>query len=147
LECLVVRFEESSLSLRVRPNDLDSLGHVNNATVLEYLEAGRWAWMDHHSLRRGGGIIAVTVRIEVDYRREIHPQEVVVRTLLESPRGEELEDEEAVHYKACFHQWILVDSGRQVAAEARVLVAFLDAAERSLRSVGEFLALARQPAS
>jgi acyl-CoA thioesterase FadM len=36
-----------------RPNDLDSLGHVNNAIVLEYLEAGRWSWFARNCLRRG----------------------------------------------------------------------------------------------
>ena len=139
-------FEESSLSLRVRPNDLDSLGHVNNATALEYLEAGRWAWIEQSGFRRGGGIIAVTMRIEVDYRREILPQEVVVRTRLEAPTPEELEDEEAVHYRARFHQQILVASGRELAVEARVQAAFVDAADRSLRSVQEYLAQARKPA-
>ncbi|RKI59045.1 acyl-CoA thioesterase, partial [Corallococcus sp. AB049A] len=48
-----MHFEESSLTLRVRPNDLDTLGHVNNATTLEYLEAGRWAWLERQGLTRG----------------------------------------------------------------------------------------------
>ncbi|SEM47382.1 acyl-CoA thioester hydrolase [Stigmatella aurantiaca] len=142
-----MRLEESSLLLRVRPNDLDSLGHVNNAIALEYLEAGRWAWMDLHSLRRGGGIIAVTLRIEVDYKREIAPQEVVVRTRLEEPLAEEVQDVDAIHYRARFHQQILVDSGRTVAVEARVQAAFVSTEDRAVRSVQEFLASARQPAS
>jgi len=142
-----VSFEESFLTLRVRPNDLDSLGHVNNAVALEYLEAGRWAWMEQQSLQRGGGIIAVTLRIEVDYRREIVPQEVVVRTLLESPTAEELEDEESVLYRARFVQQILLESERAVAVEARVQAAFLDVADRTLRSVQDFIAAARKPTS
>jgi acyl-CoA thioesterase FadM len=142
-----VRFEESTLTLRVRPNDLDSLGHVNNATALEYLEAGRWAWMEHHALRKGTDVIPVTTRIEVDYRKEIAPQEVVVRTRLEEPLAEELEDEDAVHYRVRFHQQILVDSGRAVAVEAHVQAAFVSAKDRSLCTVQEFLAGARQPAS
>ncbi len=139
-------FQESSLVLRVRPNDLDSLGHVNNAIALEYLEAGRWAWMEQSGLHWGGSIIAVTTRIEVDYRREIGPQEVVVRTRLEAPSPEELEDEEAVHYRALFHQQILVDLGQSLAVEARVQAAFISVKERSLRSVQEYLAQARKPA-
>ncbi|WP_224361848.1 acyl-CoA thioesterase [Hyalangium versicolor] len=142
-----MRLEESFLTLRVRPNDLDSLGHVNNATALEYLEAGRWAWMEQHALRRGGNVIAVTMRIEIDYRREIAPQEVVVRTVLQEPTAEELEDGDAVHYRARFHQQILVDSGRQVAVDAQVQAAFVSAADRSLCSVQDFLATARKPAS
>ena len=141
-----MRYEESSLLLRVRPNDLDSLGHVNNATVLEYLEAGRWAWMELHSLRRGGSIIAVTIRIEVDYRREIAPQEVLVRTRLEAPSPSELHEEGAIHYRVRFRQQIFVDSGRVLAVEAHVEAACINAADRSLRPVQEYIAMARMPA-
>jgi acyl-CoA thioester hydrolase len=137
-----MRFEESVVTLRVRPNDLDSLGHVNNATVLEYLEAGRWAWMDQHALRRDASVIGVVSRIEVDYRREILPQrEVEVHTRLESPGPEELEDADAVHYRATFRQQVLLDG--QVAVDARVQAAFLHAAERTLASLQDFLEAAR----
>lgn len=131
-------FEEAHLTLRVRPNDLDSLGHVNNATVLEYLEAGRWAWMEKQGLRRGSRVLPVVSRIEVDYRREILPQEVLVRTVLESPSSaEELED--SLSYRATFRQQVLIDSGGQLAIEARLQVAFIDSAERSLCSLQDFL--------
>jgi acyl-CoA thioesterase FadM len=142
-----VRFEDSSLTLRVRPNDLDSLGHVNNATALEYLEAGRWAWLERNGLRQGAAVIGLTLRVEVDYRKEIAPQEVVVWTHLEAPEPEELEDAEAVHYRVRFHQEIRVDSGRQVAVEAHVQAAFVRTADRSLCSLREFLEAARIPKS
>lgn len=138
-----MRFEESTLCLRVRPNDLDSLGHVNNATVLEYLEAGRWAWMEEHSLRRDSRILPVTSRIEVDYRREILPQEVLVRTALETSLSEDSEDE--VSYRVYFRQRVLLKEGEQVAAEARVQVAFIDSVERTLRTLQEYLAGAKAP--
>ena len=140
-----MRFEESTLPLRVRPNDLDSLGHVNNATVLEYLEAGRWAWMEEHALRRDSRILPVTSRIEVDYRREILPQEVLVRTVLEPSLSEDSEDE--VSYRVYFRQRILLKQGEQVAAEARVQVAFIDSVERTLRTLQDYLSVARVPAS
>ncbi|MFL5344625.1 MAG: acyl-CoA thioesterase [Hyalangium sp.] len=140
-------FEESNLTLRVRPNDLDSLGHVNNATALEYLEAGRWAWMEQNSLRKSADVIAVTLRVEVDYRKEIAFQEVVVRTRLEEPLAEELEEEEAMHYRVRFHQQVLVDSGQTVAVDAKVQAAFIHAKDRSLRTVQDFLASARRSAS
>ena len=139
-----MRFEESSVTLRVRPNDLDSLGHVNNATVLEYLEAGRWAWMDQHGLGRQSPVIGVVSRIEVDYRREIRPQqEVEVRTRLESPGPEDLADEDATHYRATFWQQVLVEG--QVATEARVQAAFLHVADRTLASLQDFLKAASFP--
>jgi acyl-CoA thioesterase FadM len=142
-----VRFEDSSLTLRVRPNDLDSLGHVNNATALEYLEAGRWEWLERNGLRQGAAVIGLTLRVEVDYRKEIAPQDVVVWTHLEAPDPQELEDVEAAHYRVRFHQKILVDSGRQVAVEAHVQAAFVRAADRSLSSLQEFLEAARIPES
>jgi acyl-CoA thioester hydrolase len=142
-----VLFEDSSLTLRVRPNDLDSLGHVNNATALEYLEAGRWAWLERNGLRQGAAVIGLTMRVEVDYRKEIAPQEVVVWTHLEAPEPEELDDPEAAHYRVRFHQKILIDSGRQMAVEAHVQAAFVRTADRSLCSLQEFLEAARIPKS
>lgn len=142
-----MHFKDSVTQLRVRPNDLDSLGHVNNATVLEYFEAGRWAWMEQHGLRRGTRVLPVVLRIEVDYRREILPQELEVRTVLEPQEGDDLADEDALLYRVFFRQKILIDSGRQVAAEARLQVAFIDATTRSLSTLQEFLAAARSPQS
>ncbi|WP_261569598.1 acyl-CoA thioesterase, partial [Frankia gtarii] len=76
-------FSESRLMLPVRPNDLDALGHVNNAVALEYLEAGRWDWLDHQGLVPGDRLIAVVARIEIDYRAEIPRGRVEIRTALE----------------------------------------------------------------
>ncbi len=140
-----MRFEDSSLTLRVRPNDLDSLGHVNNATVLEYLETGRWAWLERNGLRQGASVIGLTMRVEVDYLKEIAPQEVVVWTHLEAPSPEELADAEAVHYRVQFHQKILLGSGSQVAVEAHVQAAFIRAADRALCTAQEFFEVARIP--
>lgn len=137
--------EESVTSLRVRPNDLDILGHVNNATVLEYFEAGRWDWMDQHGLRRNTRVLPVVSRIEVDYRRELRLQDMEVHTALEPLEGEDLEDEEALRYRVFFRQKILVDGGKHVAAEARVQVAFIDGATRALSTFHEFLAACRAP--
>lgn len=142
-----MRFEECQLRLQVRPNDLDSLAHVNNATALEYLEAGRWMWMEHHALRRDVGIIAVTVRIEIDYIREIAPQEIIVHTRLETPSAADADSQDIIHYRAGFRQQIFVDCGRTVAVDARVHAAFVNAADRSLCSVQDFLEAARSSSS
>jgi phosphopantetheine--protein transferase-like protein len=139
-----VRFEESVLKLRVRPGDLDTVGHVNHATALEYLEAGRWAWMDAHGLRRIPSIVGVVARLEVDYRREILVHhEVEVRTRLEEPGPASLEGEEALHYRLIFAQQVLV--GGQVAVEARVHVGFVRMADRTLATVQDFMNAAREP--
>lgn len=130
-----MKFEPVTLKLQVRPNDLDSLGHVNNATVLEYLEAGRWAWLDRHLLRRGQQILPVVSRIEIDYHREILPVEIAVTTELEQP------EDKFTCYKVFFNQ--SVETGQEnkliVAAKARIKVAFIDRVERCLRSLQDFL--------
>lgn len=130
-------FEPSLLDLDVRPNDLDSLGHVNNAVALEYLEAGRWGWMDQHGLQRGATVVPVVTRIEAQYRREIRPQRVTVRTRLELDEGSGLEGSV---YKVQFFQEILTKDRSETAIMAQVDVAFIDATSRTLTSLQDFLA-------
>jgi acyl-CoA thioesterase FadM len=135
--------EASLLDLAVRPNDLDSLAHVNNAVSLEYLEAGRWAWMDQYGLNRIGRIVPVVTRIQVDYRREIRPQRLKVRTTLQQAArtGPDID----ATYKVRFVQEILINDCTDTAVSAQVDVAFIDGETRSLASLQEFLAGARRP--
>lgn len=137
--------KDTSTPMRSRPGDLDSLGHVNNAAVLELLEAGRWGWMDDNGLARGGAVLPVVSRIEVDYRREIRCEPVIVDTALIEP--EDLDDD--LCYRALFAQRVRVvrDGESIVAAEARVQVAFIDAASRSLCPVHDFLRAAEEGAA
>jgi len=127
-------FELVSLKLQVRPNDLDSLGHVNNATVLEYLETGRWDWLKHHNINIKQKIVPVVARIEVNYRREIILEDVIVNTKLEQANQSSL-------YQANFWQSIEVikEGNSLVAVEARIQVVFIDSIERTLRTLQEFL--------
>lgn len=56
--------------IQVRWRDIDALGHVNNATIVTYLETARTElWRE----RFGGGtaIPFVVAHVEVDYRRQI----------------------------------------------------------------------------
>ena len=56
--------------IQVRWRDVDALGHVNNATIVTYLETARTElWRE----RFGGGseIPFVVARVEVAYRRQI----------------------------------------------------------------------------
>lgn len=127
-------FELVSLKLQVRPNDLDSLGHVNNATVLEYLETGRWDWMKHHNLQIKQKIIPVVARIEVNYRKEIILENVVINTKLE-------EANKTSHYQANFWQSIEIfkEGNPLIAVEARIHLVFIDSTERTLRTLQDFL--------
>ncbi|MCA9695512.1 MAG: thioesterase family protein [Myxococcales bacterium] len=135
---------DTRTSLAARPSDLDSLGHVNHAVVLEYLEAGRWGWMDENHLARIDAIVPVTSRIEIDYRRELRCEPLVVETALLEP--EDLDAD--LTYRATFHQRVCAvrDGAWIVAAEARVQIAFLDGRTRALAPVRNFL-IAAQGAS
>jgi acyl-CoA thioester hydrolase len=146
-----VNLIQTRLTLPVRPNDLDALGHVNNAVALEYLEAGRWDWLGRHGLVHTDRVIAVVARTEIDYRAEIPRGQVEVRTMLESPSAAEFE-EDGITFRAVFRQHVHLlpggpgaDTPRPAdspAVEATVSVAFLDAAERCLVTLQDFLVAA-----
>jgi acyl-CoA thioester hydrolase len=136
-----VFFGESWLDLQVRPNDLDTLGHVNNAVVLEYLEAGRWHWLERMGLERSARVIAVVARIEIDYLTEIPPARIKVSTRLESPTAEEF-DEGDLTFRARFRQRVHLAEIPSPAVDALVTVAFLDAAGRCLVPLQDFLTAA-----
>lgn len=58
--------------ITVRGYHLDLYGHVNNARYLEFLEEGRWQWLEGRAdlgalLARGLGFSVVNINI--DYRR------------------------------------------------------------------------------
>lgn len=65
---------ESKIDLCVQEDEIDELGHVNNARFLEYLERGRMDWYNQcdpalnspNDERLG----TVVVNIDVNYRRE-----------------------------------------------------------------------------
>lgn len=58
--------------IEVRFNDLDAMGHVNNAVVVSYMEQGRFQWwrafLEGRRFEEEGFLIA---RVEVDYRMPI----------------------------------------------------------------------------
>jgi len=64
----------SSISLRVQSQELDELGHVNNACFLEYLERGRMDWYNRcdTALNKAAEqyLGTVVVNIDINYRRE-----------------------------------------------------------------------------
>ena len=65
---------QSSISLRVQEQELDELGHVNNACFLEYLERGRMDWYDRcdPALNKAAErhLATVVVNIDINYRQE-----------------------------------------------------------------------------
>lgn len=127
-------YEVSVARFITRPNDLDSLGHVNNAVVLEYLEAGRWDWFARNRLRRAGVVTPVVARAEVDYRQEIFAGELTITTRM-------LTDPNELAYRAAFRQTIASGArgAETVATEATIYTAFVEMSTRRLCSFQEFL--------
>ena len=69
---------------QIRFSDTDMLGHVNNVAYAAIVESGRVAFV-----RRGAlgpvpsDLLTVMVRVEIDYRREVHyPAEIAVGSRL-----------------------------------------------------------------
>jgi acyl-CoA thioesterase FadM len=128
----------STAHFTTRPNDLDSLGHVNHAIALEYLEAGRWDWLAINGLRHTGVVTPVVLRAEIDYRQEIFAGPLSIATqMLTAP--------DELTYRATFHQTITINSNASnlrsvaVAVEARIITAFLETSTRRLCAYQEFL--------
>lgn len=56
----------------IRYNDLDPLGHVNNAVYSTFLEAGRTAFLQPMFKEYGdGNLDIVLARVIIDYKREL----------------------------------------------------------------------------
>lgn len=74
--------------IKIRGYHLDLYGHVNNARYLEFLEEGRWNWVEARGdlagfMARGWGFSVVNVNI--NYRRPATMGELIeVRTALKS---------------------------------------------------------------
>ena len=100
--------------MEVRWRDADSLGHVNHAVFLTYLEEGRDAF---YTRALGSDPSYVVVRLELDLRAEVRlsARQVTVRVEVESLGRTSLTTRET----------ILLPSG-EVAADARVVTVLWD---------------------
>ncbi len=99
--------------IQVRWRDVDALGHVNNATIVTYLETARTElWRE----RFGGGseIPFVVAGIEVRYRRQIRLDDRVVV-------GVKVSDVRGARYTFRYR----VEANGELAAEASTLMAHL----------------------
>jgi acyl-CoA thioester hydrolase len=100
----------------VRFRDLDSLGHVNNAVFLTYLEEARIAYLDPLGAEASDMILA---RVEIDFRAPLRigeELEIGVRPARIGTKSFDLEYE--------------VHSGGTLAAEAKTVLVSYDYATR-----------------
>lgn len=77
-----ITYKTTSTLYKVRPSDLDSLGHVNNAIALEYFELGRFDWTKQNSFELPENLIAVVTQLNVVYLKEIFVNDIKIVTTL-----------------------------------------------------------------
>lgn len=108
-------------TIQVRWRDIDAKNHVNNATIVTYLETARTElWRQ----RFGGGVDIpyVVARVEVDYRRQI--------TIDDDVRiGLWVEDLKGASYVFAYR----IEVDEILAAEARTLMAHVGPSGRPTR--------------
>lgn len=59
--------------IQIRFNDIDQMGHVNNAVIMEYLDLGKDAFFSGHGLSpTKSDFTVMVVHYDVDFRHQIH---------------------------------------------------------------------------
>ena len=59
--------------IQVRFNDVDQMGHVNNAIIMEYLDLGKDAFFSSHGLSpTKSDFTVMVVHYDVDFKAQIH---------------------------------------------------------------------------
>ncbi|WP_421616989.1 acyl-CoA thioesterase [Brevibacillus sp. TJ4] len=107
--------------LTVRSTDIDSIGHVNNAKYLEYMEWARFDWIISkgftlEELKRLG-VMPVVVNITINYRKELRMlEEVQIKTSL-IKHGE----------KSFVLRHKLFNQAQELASDADVTMVMIDA--------------------
>lgn len=60
-------------NIQIRFNDVDQMGHVNNAVIMEYLDLGKDAFFSSHGLSpTKSDFTVMVVHYDVDFRAQIH---------------------------------------------------------------------------
>jgi YbgC/YbaW family acyl-CoA thioester hydrolase len=127
---------ETSLSIIVRPTEVDVNGHVNNAKYVEYLEWGREEWYERNGLPydrlHAMGAITVTVNLDLNFRQECRQGETLL--ILTRPQR-------VGRTSFTLQQEIRKPDGT-AAAEGSVTLVTIDPATRKSRPLPEELAAA-----
>ena len=103
------------LPLQIRFNDIDQMGHVNNAVIMEFFDLGK----DHFFRARGlppeeGDFTVMVVHYEVDFRSQIRKSD---------PIAVETEVERIGNKSLTVLQRIVEQSTGRLCAECRTVMA------------------------
>ena len=124
----------SKIELEVQKNEIDELGHVNNARFLEYFERGRMDWYGRCdpelNKRADRHLGTVVVNIDINYRRECFEGDRLSVLTRAGSRG-------ARSY--ALNQEILAEDGERV-SDARVTSVVMDMSTRKVVALPTTLA-------
>lgn len=72
--------------IQIRFNDIDQMGHVNNAVLMEYLDLGKDSFLSAHGLSPlKSDFTVMVVHYEVDFLAQVHYHDSIqVSTTVES---------------------------------------------------------------
>ena len=61
-----------TLPLQIRFNDVDAMGHINNAVILEYFDLGKASFLASHGLNaETGDFTVMVVHVDIDFTCQI----------------------------------------------------------------------------
>lgn len=126
----------------VRPGDLDVVGHVNNARVLELLELGRMEWLNSQNWKPNINSAAVVTRIEIDYIKEIGFVKPFVKTLFNNNKDINftLQEERELCYSIQLDQSIKsTENAEDTYVNAIIKIAFIDMQNRMLININDYI--------
>lgn len=74
-----------SLPIQLRFNDVDAMGHVNNAVFMEFFDLGKARFFADRGIHaEEGDFTVMVVHVEVDFRSQVHMNDTIaVETELE----------------------------------------------------------------
>ncbi|TFH09290.1 MAG: acyl-CoA thioesterase [Candidatus Atribacteria bacterium] len=113
---------EFTTIIKVRGFHEDRFGHVNNARYLEFLEEGRWDYLDARGPQGGFpalGVFPVVAHLAISYRRPTSAGD----TVHVSTRVAEVSSRKIV-----MHQTIHQEEAKKLCCEADVTLVLVDAA-------------------
>ncbi|MBU1050067.1 acyl-CoA thioesterase [Candidatus Bipolaricaulota bacterium] len=109
-------------TIKVRGYHEDRFGHVNNARYLEFLEEGRWDYLDERGPQGGFtalGVFPVVAHLSVTYRRPTSAGDrLTITTHVASVNSR----------KIVMHQTIHQEASEKPCCEAEITVVLVDAA-------------------
>ncbi len=125
---------ETIIEIPVRSTEVDSLGHVNNAKYLEYMEWGREDWIKQAGysfddlLERGIG--TVTVNINIDYLGECYKGDILLVKTCPVKVG---------NTSFVIHQEITKKGSGKKVSDAHVTIVLIDMETRKSMAIPDFL--------